>query len=360
MKTRTETGGGGGGGGDDGFKTTTEEKLNKILSDPASAAGAGAYLNALLNQQRLEAQKEGAAKQAEYLRSLIGQGVSKDVLAELARQQSTGEDYIRRQTELITKQLGERRTTAEGRSAEAFNALRTYLTGNAPTAYATAQRAVPEVTQTALGQYMTGQGVSPAVAQEAAQLANVQAAGGASNYNQLLNVLAGREAAMQQSRLAEEQLARTTAQRALEQIYGTAVAATERQQLDALAQLASRLGTARLSAEQQAAQRDVALQNALAAIYGAGFASPPPAPVAEGDAAASNVPATAGLTPIQILQQLTANAATRNPALARRVQAAAAANPAATVQQLRTGRGLPQAAGAFPQLAQAIRRRMGQ
>jgi len=122
---------------------------------------------------------------------------------------------------------------------------------------------------------MAGQGVSPAAAQEAASLANIQAAGGASNYNQLLNVLAAREAASQQSRQGEAEMGLATALANLQGLYGQGTASLEQQRLSALQELQTTIANARLQAAQQKAARDQAIQDALAALYGTGYVQPP-------------------------------------------------------------------------------------
>lgn len=359
--TRPMGGGGGGGGGPQvrpmgprpadsgaggqGWGTTGATSGWKPEDPDGGGGSSSGYYNYLIRQQELEldkakaaAAREGAKRQAEYLQGLLGQGPSKDVLDAIEAQRAAGAAQIQAQAAKLLSELNTRKTQATNVTGTAFDNLRTYLAGNAPTAYTQALRAVPEVTQTALGQYMAGQGVSPAVAQEAAQLANVQAAGGASNYNQLLNVLAARETATQQSRLAEEQMARASAIRALESLYGAGTYQVEQQQLDALANVLAQANAARLAAQQQATERDIAIQNALGQLYATGNV---PLPAQPGTSAA--------LTPIQQLQQLTTNASINNPALARRVQAAVAANPNATLAQIQRQ---------FPQLGKTIARRM--
>ena len=118
---------------------------------------------------------------------------------------------------------------------------------------------------------MTGQGVSPAAAQEAATLANIQSAGGASNYNQLLNVLAAREAAGQQSRQSEAEMGLASQLAQLQAIYGQATGGLEQSRLQALAELSSRSAAARLQAQQQAAARNQALQDAIAQLVATGL-----------------------------------------------------------------------------------------
>lgn len=316
-----------------------------------STTGGGSssgYYNYLIQQQKLATDRANAAaraagikQQEAYLRGQIGQGVPEEVSKAIEAQRAAGEQYIREQESGLLDMLGQRYGQATGTTGDVYNRLQNYLSQNAPTAYAQAQRAVPRVYETALGQYMAGQGVSPQAAQTAVEVQNVLGAGGAANYNQLLNVLAAREAATQQSRLAEAELARTGALAGLGNIYAGSQFQVQQQRLAALAELANRLGATRLAAEQQAAARDQALRDALGQLYGTGLVTPP-VEAAPGAPAAPAVP----LTPLQQLQQLTVNAPTRNPALAARVQALAARNPQASAAQIQR---------LFPQLGQRVR-----
>jgi hypothetical protein len=315
----------------------------------AGSTGGGSssgYYNYLINQQKLATEAASTAKRAEgikaqeaYLRGQLGQGVPESVSKAIEAQRAAGEQYIKEQEAGLLGLLGQRYGQATETTGGTYARLQDYLTQNAPTAYAQAQRAVPRVYETALGQYMAGQGVSPEAARTAVEVQNVLGAGGAANYNQLLNVLAAREAASQQSRLAEAQLARTGALTGLENLYTGSQFQVQQQRLAALADLANRINAARLTAEQQASARDQAIRDALSSLYGTGYVTPPVE-------AAPGAPVVPPLTPLQQLQQLTVNAPTRNPALAARVQQLATRNPNATVAQIQR---------LFPQLGQRVR-----
>jgi hypothetical protein len=99
--------------------------------------------------------------------------------------------------------------------------------------------------------------------------------GGATNYNQLLNVLAGSESAGQQSRLSEEQMARTLANAQLQSLYGGATQNLEQSRLSGLAELQNQITKARLQAEQDRITREQALQDAIATNLGTGYTCPP-------------------------------------------------------------------------------------
>ena len=268
-----------------GATTVTEETTSRggagsILSGQAARTRAETERIRLANEAAaaaaaLQRQQAGARAQEAYLRSQLGAGIPASVTGAFDEQQAAGERFIQDQAAALLRQLQERETQSRGLTTTGFSNLMNYLASNQPTAFAQAQRVMPTVTQSALGQYMTGQGVSPAAAQEAATLANIQAAGGASNYNQLLNVLAAREQSAQGSRQAEAEMGLTSQLANLQALYGQGTAGLEQQRLAALQQLQTTITNARLQAAQQQAARDAAIQDALAALYGTGLVSPP-------------------------------------------------------------------------------------
>lgn len=320
----------GSGAGDGGGSGVT------IVDEGGSSSGAGSLLNAQVNrakflaeqqaaQTALERQRIGAEAQARYLQSQLGAGVPTAITGEIAAQETAGQQYIADQARILQDLLSGRRTQALEQVGQAYGGLESYLQQNVPQAFTQAQRAQPQTVQSALSQYMAGQGVSPAVAQEAANIANVQAAGGAANFNQLLDVLAAREAAAQQSRMAEAQMGRTAATTGLEALYGTATSQLEQQRLAALADLSSRISQARLQAETQQAARNQAIQDALASLIGTGVLAPGTVPGTES-------PPTKP-TPTEQLAAKVANI--KNEALATRVENFVANNPNATPAQIK-------------------------
>ena len=224
-----------------------------------------------LNAAALARQQAGAAAQKAYFESQLGLGIPSAISGEIEAQERAGQDFIGQQAAALLSQLQARQGQATGLTQTGFSNLQNYLAQNQPTAFAQAQRARPTITQSDLGQYMTGQGVSPAAAQEASTLANIQSAGGASNYNQLLNVLAAREAAGQQSRQSEAEMGLASQLAQLQAIYGQATGGLEQSRLQALAELSSRSGAARLQAQQQATARQQALEDAIAQLVGTGL-----------------------------------------------------------------------------------------
>lgn len=220
------------------------------------------------------ARSQAGAKAAEdYIRGLMGQGVPQNITDLLTGQQTTGTEDINRLAADLLNQINAREEQARGLTSTGYSNLMNYLARVQPTAFAQAQRAMPTITQSALGRYMAGQGVSPAAAEQAAQLANIQAAGGASNYNQLLNVLAAQEQAAAGSRQAEAQMGLNTALAALQAMRMQQAGGLEQQRLGAISDLNQRIAAARLQAEAQATARDQALQDALLRIIASGLTS---------------------------------------------------------------------------------------
>lgn len=252
--------------------TTPESAADRLKFDKSKyEAEARAAADTLARQQA------GAIAQEDYLRKQFGLGIPKAVSGEIDLQESTGKSYIGQQYKNLLGELTKRKTAGEGATKTGYSNLIDYLTRNQPTAFAQAQRAQPQVAQSGLTQYMAGQGVSPGVVQEATNIGNVQAAGGAANFNSLLNVLAGREQAGQQSRQSEAEMGKTSALANLEAIYGQGTASLESSQLAALQELATTISNAKLQSQREASARDQAIQSALAALYGTGYVKPPPA-----------------------------------------------------------------------------------
>lgn len=310
---------------------TAETARRKFEAEQAAAAAA------------MERTRAGQQAQADYLRSQIGQGVPGAISAGLAQQETAGREYIQGEYNRLLESLGQRRTAGEQQLGMGYDALRNYLMQNPPVAYAQAEPAARTMAQNVLQQYMQQRGISQAPVQAEIDTLNAQLAGGALNYNQLLNVLAASERQQQQSRLAEEQMARQLGVSSLGQLYAGATSGLEQTRLAALNELASRIGQSRLAAEAQAAARDQALSDALAALLGQGL-------IGGGDQVPKlmeTTPAVAPAAPTPVEQLAAKLAGVRSPALANRITNFVAANPNATPAQIRRQ---------FPQLGANITR----
>lgn len=261
----------GSGGGSSSYAST----IAKIKADQKAATaaanratqGATAQRNAILEQLKTAGQ------------------INPTLLSTLDEQKRTQEKYIADQLALQQGQLAKSYQTGSGLQTQAFDALRNYLTANAPTAYAQAPRATAAPVVNDLAQYMAGQGVDAARVQPGLLAAQAAAQGGAANYNNLLGVLAGQSAAGQESRLAEQQMAQQLAAAQLGAYRAQQEGTLTTQQLAALQDIQSQYNTAKFQAQQQAIARQQALEDALNALYGTGYTAPPPvvppAPTAE-------------------------------------------------------------------------------
>lgn len=336
--------------------STGSSGLGSILSGQAAKRRAELEAIKLKNEQEaaaaaIQRQITGAQNQANYLRSQLGAGIPAVTLENISGQETAGQNYINTQYANLLADLTGRRDTGTRLTTQGYDALRNYLASNVPQAYATAAQAVPTSVQNALAGYMQGQGVDTGAAQAAVDIANTQGMGGATNYNQLLNVLRAQEASGQQSRMSEEQMARTLAGAQLEAIYGQGTAGLEQQKLAALNELATRISNARLQAQQLQTARDQALQDALAALYGTGYVAPTETTSGETETVVTrDRPSGLDKPPTPVVSapiaQLAAKVANiKNEALATRVENFVEANPQATKAQI---------AKVFPSLAKNI------
>jgi hypothetical protein len=241
----------------------------KKTQDAAAAKAAAAAL---------ERQQAGAAAQRDALLKQIASAGSIDpTLAKtLDEQKAAQEKYIADQYAQQVGQLGKAYETGANLQTQGFDALRNYLQRNAPTAYANAPRATAPSVSNDLAQYMTSRGVEAQRAEPGLLAARAALEGGATNYNNLLNVLAGQSAAGQESRLAEEQMARQLAAAQLGAYKAQQEGTLTTQQLSALQEIQNQYNTAKFNAQQQAIARQQALQDALNSLYGTGYTTPPP------------------------------------------------------------------------------------
>jgi len=294
---------------------------DKFAAEQAAAAAAAERI------------RQGQAAQAAYLRGQIGAGVPSVISGEIGAQEAAGQKYIQDEYNRLLEALGQRRATGEQQMRLGFDALQTFLQQNPAMAYAQTQRTMPTTTQNALAQYMQSRGVEQGPVQAEIDMLNAQLAGGAENYNQLLNVLTASEQQQQQSRLAEEQMARTLGLSNLGQLYAGATSGLEQTRLAALNDLASRISAARLQAQREAAARDQALSDALAALLGQGYVKPTEA---EGGPAPVETTAPAPVVKPSPVEQLAAKlGGIKNESLANRVENFVANNPNATPAQIR-------------------------
>jgi hypothetical protein len=341
--------GGGGSSSLSGQAALQRAELERTKYQNELAASA----NALARQQT------GAGLQAAYLTGQLGAGIPSALSQEIDLQQSAGEKYISDQAAALLKTLQDREAQARGLTTTGFTNLQNYLAQNQPTAFARAQRQQPAPMTSDIMQYLAGQGVSGAPVQAQVDLANLAAQGGASNYNQLLDVLTAREQAAQQSRQAEAQMGLTSQLANLQALYGQGTSQLEQSRLAALADLASRVSANRIAATQATTSRDQAIKDALAALVGTGNLSPTSTNPAIQDILETIIPGyvppaaqptqpeqPAQSAAVQTLARQVANAT--NKTLVNRANAFIEANPTATPAQV---------AKEFPSLAEAAKKK---
>ncbi len=333
------------------FVNPDEETSDFVIPKIDFGTGTGTGTGGLTAQQRID----NALKATALRTSQIGtQQAAQDIInrlktagqiptsiAEVIKNATTGQtDYVNKQFGNLMQLLQQQYGRAQDTTTAGYDALRNYLTQNVPTAYASALEAArtapAQVAVNDLAQYMRGQGVSEAGAQPGLLAAQAAAQGGAANYQNLLNVLAAQEAKAQESRLAEEQMARALAGTNLGALLAQQQGVLTSSQLQALAQVQAQDAAARLRAQEQATAREQALQDAMNTLIQSGYVTPTgEAPV---------IPETP--VPASPIQKLAALPITQNAQLKKDVNKFVAANPNATIAQIEKK---------FPRLAANIR-----
>lgn len=236
----------------------------------ASSSLAASNLTFKVGQAKAQAARNKA--QAEYVKSLLAGTAYRAPIDTLLGK--VGEEEKRQLGALDTQfapakeNITKAYTTGTEQATAGYNALRNWLSTNAPQAYATATRAVATPIDNALAAYQRSQGISTAPTDAAYQLANLGSQGGAANYNSLLNTLAAASSAAQESRLAEEAMSRLATGNVLSRAQSSALANLAAQRAAAESGIRSQFGQTRLAAEQAAVTRRQALEDALRALQG--------------------------------------------------------------------------------------------
>jgi len=348
----------------DEFDPTEGSGIKTTSTDDSGGSNSGAYSYASA-LAKIKADQEaataavtrattGAQNQANYLTGMLNQGIPKNVLDLISQSETTGKDYITNQYKTLTDQLrgsyvpetnvGTGYLGAQGRTGVAYNALQNYLQQNQPRAFQQAPQTPATSVSNDLAQYMGGQGVSTAPVDPTVNALNAAAGGGAQNFNSLLATLGQLQQSNQESRMAEQQMGRSGALSGLEQIYQGQTGGLQQQQLQALAELQSNIFGQRLTAEQQAAARNQAIQDALAGLLGAGYINPgqitpttitgtaPGTVITETRPTVNPLPPVAK-TPIQQLAAIPVKSS--NTTLINKIESFVTANPNATLAQIK-------------------------
>jgi len=233
-----------------------------------------------------------------------------------------------------TAYIGDQYDIAQKQTTSGYDALRNYLTNNPVNTYSQARAGMaPQITND-LATYAASQGVNSQGVNPLINSLNAASAGGANNYDRLLQTLAATQRASNESRLAEEQMSRT--------ISGTNLSQLQQQ---ALYQLLQQKQKAQLEAQQQAVAREQALQDAVGTLVGGGYTTATgevpswlsdllkvvkPDGTNKGDDPNKNNPPQ--LTAIQQLKAIPVKET--NTALNKRIDNFIAKNPNATVAQV--------------------------
>ena len=231
--------------------------------------------------QRLarEAAERGAQTSAGYLEQLLaGAGAQyAPLLAQIAGNQASLEGTVKTNYDTALAALLARVGTAKTETTTNYDALRDRLTAAAPRAYSDLPVAqAPTLSQDAVSRYAQAIGAPTGAIGQAAVEAAAPYAGTADAYNRLINTLKANEAAGQASRLAGVDMGRaSTASRiAAQQLASTN--ALDVQKNTALAQILQSIQGQQLGISQQQLAQENSLRQALAGIYGTGYARPTP------------------------------------------------------------------------------------
>ena len=190
--------------------------------------------------------------------------------------ESTAKEAIEGQYEDLGAALEKAYNAGVTLSSQGFGALRDYLERNQPIAFAQAQRASVTPQVNLIEQYARQRGIATPGVEQAVQEANVLAAGGAQNYNNLLNLLTTLGQRAQTSRLSEAEMAGTVNAAQLRNRLLAGQTQAQQAQAAALANLTNQYNTARLQAESALLARRQSIQDALAKILGTGLTTAPP------------------------------------------------------------------------------------
>lgn len=257
-------------------------------------SSAAAMLNAQVNADRLALEQlkyedEFGLKAADIARKVAGAKTKEQYLLDqlkalgpsgtinpalsqtLEEQRAAREGYLGTQYKNLLDRLSGAYSTAGNLQTQGYNALKQYLESAPPSAFTTAQRAIPTTVGNDVAAYMAGQRVSTAPVTPTIEALNAAAAGGAQNYNNLLTTLAAASANVQQSRLAEQQMAQTLASTQLAAARAAQEGALSSAQLKALQDIQDEYNVARFKLQQDSIAREQALQDTLATLRGEGY-----------------------------------------------------------------------------------------
>jgi len=262
----------------------TAAEIDAIVSRYVNTGGGGgssaANRQVALEEQRYqdelrqrELQRGGARQQYDFLTNAINNPANpfQGLLDQLASQRTTTEADITAQYGSRLAELAGRRGEAVGRTDTGFTALDAFLAANQPSAYASAARATaPAGTSNIVQQFAQRLGAPTTQIQEEAQAQQVAAEGSASNFNNLLNLLAAQETSGAASRASEAAQSRAFSQGQLEALYGGATSGLERDRAAAISEALRQISGQEFSVEQARQARNQQLQDALLQLLASG------------------------------------------------------------------------------------------
>ena len=220
-----------------------------------------------------ELQRAGALQQYQFLTNAINNPANpfQGLLDQLASQKTTAEADIKKQYADRLAELAGRQGQAVERTDTGFTALDAFLAKNQPSAYASAARATaPAGTNNIVQQFAQRLGAPTSQIQDEAQAQQVAAEGSASNFNNLLNLLAAQETSGAASREAEARQSRAFNQGQLEALYGGATSGLERDRAAAISEALRQISGQEFSVEQARQARNQQLQDALLQLLASG------------------------------------------------------------------------------------------
>lgn len=249
---------------------------NAITGYATSGSGGGETTAQRLARQ---AAARGAQTSAAFLeQQLAGAGAQyAPLLAQIAGNRTELEGGVNTQYNTALQALANRVAAANTETTTNYDALRARLEAAAPRAFANLPAAqAPTLSQDAVSRYAQAIGAPTGDIGQAAVEAAVPYAGTADAYNRLISNLRANEEAGQASRLAGVDMGRTSTASRIGAQNLASTNALDVQRNTALAQVLQAIQAQQLGVSQQQLAYENSLRQALAGIYGSGYATPTP------------------------------------------------------------------------------------
>lgn len=271
--------------GADALPQTVLDEINNatFLATPSgyTATTTGGTFTGETTAQRLarEAAARGAQTSAGFLeQQLAGAGAQyAPLLAQITGNQASLEGGVNTNYQTALAALAARVGAANTETTTNYDALRARLEAASPRAFANLPAAqAPTLSQDAVSRYAQAIGAPTGDIGQAAVEAAVPYAGTADAYNRLISNLRANEEAGQASRLAGVDMGRTSTASRIGAQNLASQNALDVQRNAALAQVLQAIQAQQLGVSQQQLAYENSLRQALAGIYGSGYATPIP------------------------------------------------------------------------------------